>query len=345
MKQRRRYILSAAVLLICAGILAAVLNLTKEKTPENLTLAVLPDTQLYTEIIPEVFDMQTQWIVDNAEEKNINFVLHVGDIVNKCYDDIQWQNACNSLKILEDAGIPYIVSVGNHDVDYKFNSGNMHTYYDDIRSENEKFLTYFPRERFVDMPTYGGHSENGYNQYHFVECKDYKILVLALDWLPSKTTMEWTEELLKKYSQYPTIIVKHDFIKPRMGETENEELPVLSCEETEGQWDIFKKYNQIFMIVNGHWSGIDHGVIQNEAGNDVFLSVADFQSDSRGGNGMMQTIKLNFDEGFIEVETFSPYIMQLPEEKRKETDVEQLETPKGMFKQEFDLKERFLTIS
>ena len=55
---------------------------------EPFTLAVLPDTQIYSFITasnparPAYFEIQTQWIVDNAAAKNIKFVSHVGDIVD-----------------------------------------------------------------------------------------------------------------------------------------------------------------------------------------------------------------------------------------------------------------------
>ena len=47
-----------------------------------LTVAVLPDTQGYTDDYPAVFDMQTQWIVDHKDDWNIQFVSHLGDIVD-----------------------------------------------------------------------------------------------------------------------------------------------------------------------------------------------------------------------------------------------------------------------
>ncbi len=338
----KKGLLAAAVLgIVCIVIAAAAAVLLRTKEPENITFAVLPDTQLYSESMPQIYDAQTKWIADNAKQENIRFVLHVGDIVNNAFNMEHWENSLAAMKTLEDAGIPYAVVTGNHDVDYKAAGMEMEEYYDDIRREGENFLVYYPEEKFQEMETYGGHSENGYNQYHFVKCGDYTILVLALDWLPSQETLEWARKLLAEYSNMPTIVLKHDFIKPRAGTTEDPELPVLSCEETEKQWEIFREYDQIFMILNGHYSGIDHGILENAHGNDVFVAVADFQSDRRGGNGMMQLLDLNFEGGCIEVETFSPYIMQLPESERHENDVEYLEGPNAAFEQEFDLLGRF----
>ena len=70
---------------------------------ENFTVVVLPDTQFYSESYPAIFDNQTQWIIDEAENLNVAFVTHEGDIVNQATVSAQWQNANRSLSKL-DAG-------------------------------------------------------------------------------------------------------------------------------------------------------------------------------------------------------------------------------------------------
>ena len=41
----------------------------------------LPDTQKYSELYPEIFWAQTEWIVNNRDELDIRFVSHYGDLV------------------------------------------------------------------------------------------------------------------------------------------------------------------------------------------------------------------------------------------------------------------------
>lgn len=52
-----------------------------------------------------------------------------------------------------------------------------------------------------------------------------------------------TQQILKKYSKTPTIILKHDFIKPRKGDPTGEVQ--IYGEESQKQWEIFKEYDQI----------------------------------------------------------------------------------------------------
>jgi len=90
---------------------------------EVFSIIVLPDTQVYSESFPSIFNAQTQWIADNYDTWNIVYVAHVGDIVNNHYSTEEWGNASRAMRILEEAvserfpdGIPYGVVPGNHDL-------------------------------------------------------------------------------------------------------------------------------------------------------------------------------------------------------------------------------------
>ena len=48
---------------------------------DYFTIAVIPDTQYYSESFPAIFDKQAQWIVDNTQSQNIIFAAHLGDLV------------------------------------------------------------------------------------------------------------------------------------------------------------------------------------------------------------------------------------------------------------------------
>lgn len=88
-------------------------------------LTVIPDTQYYTETYrqAEIFFSQTNWIADHYNEYNIKFVAHVGDLVRHAYSKTQFEFTDKAMKVLDDAGIAYGVTTGNHDV-----NGNMGEY-------------------------------------------------------------------------------------------------------------------------------------------------------------------------------------------------------------------------
>jgi hypothetical protein len=92
----------------------------------DFIIAVLPDSQYYCASarrgLPAIFDAHTDWIVTSRLAWNIAYVAHLGDIVDTGDTLAQWQNATNALYRLENPlttglpdGIPYGVTVGNHD--------------------------------------------------------------------------------------------------------------------------------------------------------------------------------------------------------------------------------------
>ena len=91
-------------------------------TSEDFTIVVLPDTQFYSESFPATYTAQTQWIMNNRDALNIEYVAHVGDIVNVASQINQWNNADAAMSLLETPvtgfpdGMPYCPYVGNHDI-------------------------------------------------------------------------------------------------------------------------------------------------------------------------------------------------------------------------------------
>lgn len=66
------------VTLACSGIAG---RCQAEQGYRPYTIAVLPDTQVYSLMFPEIFKAQTRWVVDNQERYGIELVVHLGDIV------------------------------------------------------------------------------------------------------------------------------------------------------------------------------------------------------------------------------------------------------------------------
>src|SRR4051812_17033684 len=116
----------------------------------DFSVIVMPDTQNYSQYYPQIFAAQTQWIVAQRDALNIQLVIGVGDIVNDGSSDAQWQNADAAVKTLDQAGIPYVMAIGNHDYDLQ-------------RPQDRKatnFNRYFGPQRYSGAPWY--HAENNY---------------------------------------------------------------------------------------------------------------------------------------------------------------------------------------
>src|ERR1035437_4402464 len=83
---------------------------------QKFVLAILPDTQVEVNTKPEMFTSQMQWIADKKDSLNISFVLHVGDMVDYNSGE-HYIRVSDGFKILDKAGIPYAITLGNHDTD------------------------------------------------------------------------------------------------------------------------------------------------------------------------------------------------------------------------------------
>ena len=83
---------------------------------EPFTLIALPDTQAYVccdgrRGTPAIFTAQTQWIVDNLDDLNIDFVTHEGDVVDDASNEQEWLDGDAAMGLL-DGEVPYSVAVG-----------------------------------------------------------------------------------------------------------------------------------------------------------------------------------------------------------------------------------------
>jgi hypothetical protein len=89
---------------------------TKRPDDYDFAFAWISDTQGYVQRYDYHFDNMANWLADNAEEWKIAYLMHTGDVVDDWDHRYQWVNADRSMKIIEEAGIPYGVLGGNHDV-------------------------------------------------------------------------------------------------------------------------------------------------------------------------------------------------------------------------------------
>src|SRR5215831_4618524 len=121
---------------------------------QDFSIVVLPDTQNEATSFPHVMNAQTAWIAQNAQAKNIQMVLGVGDIVNDGAVNAQQQNADAAIRILDNAGIPYLLAIGNHD-------------YDGANPKSRSvvgFNHWFGPARYTGKPFYQGNFPSGSNE-------------------------------------------------------------------------------------------------------------------------------------------------------------------------------------
>ncbi|MCX6695056.1 MAG: metallophosphoesterase, partial [Candidatus Altiarchaeota archaeon] len=157
--------------------------------PENFTLIILPDTQMYSQDYPNIFTNQTRWIASQVNARNIVFVAGEGDIANT-QATWQYQNANNSLSVL-DGVVPYAVLPGNHD----YNDGGVN------------YNLFFNASRYSGYGWYGGNYMGYNNSYHFFSAGGSDYMLMSLGFCPNASVVSWANQTLRNYSERKAIIV------------------------------------------------------------------------------------------------------------------------------------------
>jgi hypothetical protein len=275
---------------------------------EDFTIIVLPDTQIYAQNQPQIFRAQAEWIAANAESLNIKMVLHVGDVVNKGANDMtQWSNAKQALDIIDQAGVPLFIAMGNHD-------------YDDLAKTRSAtvFNRYFGMARYLNKPWFGGAFTEGKaeNVYGLISAGGRNYLVFALEFAPRQAVVDWANDICAQYPDHDVIITTHNYLYSdgthhnRLNQTGTYGVSVDSHTGRE-LWEELVGINaNVTLVVSGHvgGDGISRRSDFTKHGNLVHQLEANYQFRPQGGAGYLRVMQVRPAAGVIEVTTYSPYL-------------------------------------
>jgi len=281
--------------------------------PGSWTLVMLPDTQMYAQDDPAAFVAQTRWIVEHRVERDIRFVVHVGDVVNRG-ERRQWEVARRALREL-DGVVPWSVTSGNHDYD----PGTR------IEDRETMLREYFPVERFSATPGWGGTFEPGRIENHWTtfEAGGRGWLVLALEWMPRDGVLAWADGVLAAHPDRSAIVVTHGYLRVddariAMGahkkDTPWQHLgPPYSNGDNDGEdvWEkLLRRHANVAFVLCGHVTGDGAGRLtsRGDGGNVVHQILANYQQRYRGGQGYLRLLEFLPDGAAVQVRTYSPVL-------------------------------------
>ena len=274
----------------------------------DFTVIGLPDTQYYTGQLNggsnAIFQSQTNWIVANRAARNIVYVGQLGDCVengDNGGNNVEWARADASLSILENPvttglpdGIPFGVSVGNHDQSPAGNPDGTTTFYNQ----------YFGSARFTGRAYYGGHyGTNNDNWFELFSASgmDFIVISFEYDTSPDAAVLAWADGLLNTYSNRRAIILSH-FIC-------NTGNPASFGPQGLAIYEALKARPNLDLMLCGHVPG--EGRRQDTlAGNTVHTMLSDYQGRTAGGNGWLRLLEFSPANNEIRVKTYSPWLDQ-----------------------------------
>ena len=280
----------------------------------SFSFVVLPDTQKYSQSYPAIFTTQTQWIADNKESLNIQFVLHEGDIVDDPLSSTEWLRAQSSMSIM-DSHLPYYLAVGNHDMP---NSSGRNT---------ANFNTYFPYSKYSVLPGFGGVFESNKmdNAYYLLSAGGIDFLVISLEFGPRDAVLEWANQIVESYPDRKAIMITHDYVYDddtlhgsSSSHVYGPDDPVYGLTDYNRGVDIWEKFTRkhhnLLFSFSGHVHQDDGaGLVigTGDSGNRVYQMFANYQHYANGGNGYLRFVEVNPAEKFVKIKTYSPYLNEL----------------------------------
>lgn len=301
--------------------------------PEGtFSIAVIPDTQHYRgrdskaepdsddAVTNRVFDAYTTWVADHLQEQRIEFVTHVGDIVDINRRD-QWEVAQHAMERLHDR-VPYGISVGNHDMERL--------------GDSSLFQEFFGTSRFASFDWYGGcfHpqasgdgnsaereresvvSVNNANSFQLFSTGGMDFIVLHLECNAPDDVLDWANSKLEEHADRRALVTTHMYLGPRDRPKTSQDffdapkgrMRWTKCHGSRGNsaqqmWDkCFRKHANLFLICCGDQSRTQawRQTVRGDAGNVVHELLSDY-----GASGL-RVMRFLPDKNRIEVRTWNP---------------------------------------
>lgn len=268
---------------------------------EGFSLAVIPDTQFYvyesSGAPVEVFEAQTQWVVDQREEEGIVFTTHLGDVVQSWDDPTEWDLAELAMSHL-DGGMPYGIAVGNHDCDYPRGESGLDPacIFDD----------WFPIERYEAESWWGGSYawEGAYSSYQLISASGLELLFLHMAMEPDEEELQWGAEVIAAHPDRLVILSTHWFLDPEGN------LAGSGPYGAETLWDsLVAPYDNVWFVLSAHVPG-ESVRSEDVAGHPVHQILSCYQTmDGRVfTDGYLRLMRFEPAAGRVQVETYSPWL-------------------------------------
>ena len=283
----------------------------------SFTIAVLPDTQHYSEKFPDNYMAQTKWIVENQKERNIAAVLHLGDITNR-NSKPEWENAVRAMDLLN-GKLPYAMVPGNHD--YSAGGG--------CKDRTTLLNDYFPIQKMKSLGSldcvYDKEPDRMENSVHLFSAGGLDFVVIGLEFGPRKDVVRWANEVAAKHKNRAAILITHaymyydetryDWKKYAKKQTWNpHDYPVAKATDddvSDGEelWNnLISKHENFLCTLNGHVlnDGLGRMASKTPAGREIPQMLVNFQMKPNGGDGWLRLMEINPSNLAVKICDYSP---------------------------------------
>lgn len=273
-----------------------------DETPRTnyaFTFAVESDTQYYNEQydgnpsqdVDGKYQYQLDihnWLIANRERMNIQYLFHDGDIIDDEPLLPEWQQADAAYKLLDQAGLPYGLLAGNHDVGH-------------LEGDYTNYSTYFGEQRYAQNPWYGGSYKNNRGHYDLMTIDGIDFIMLYTGWGIGDEEIEWMNQVLAQYPERKAILNFHEYLLASGGKGE---------EPQRVHDEVVAKNENVCMVLSGHYHNayttVDEFARQDGSTRKVYNMLFDYQGLPEGGLGYMRLMHFDTENQKVIIRTYSP---------------------------------------
>ena len=260
----------------------------------DFTIAWESDTQYYNSR-DEIHDRQRSihdYLLGQRENLNLQYLIHTGDIVDWSEGEAQWERAEPAYAALDDAGLPYGVLAGNHDVDQQTN-------------DYENFSRWYGAHRYEDRPWWGGDHLDNRGHYDLITAGGIDFLFLYMGWGAGDEQLRWMNEVLAAYPERIAFVNLHEYMLTTGG---------LGLTPQRIHDEVIATNANVRFVLSGHYhdafTRVD-GFDDDGDGTDdrtVTSMLFDYQDLPNGGEGYLRLLHFDSATGTIRVRTYSDHL-------------------------------------
>jgi len=284
-------------------------------TSESNTMIWLSDTQYYTRFsdLLDKYKADLDYYADLYASGGAGFLLHTGDVADEYSPEnlinAQLKAASDLHKVLDDAGIPYGIVNGNHDV-----GQSLH--------DSSYFSKHFPASRYSDTSWFYGSLNNNESHYDLITLGDYDFVLVWLGYgvEAAPETLAWANDVLTRYSSRNAIILTHAYLDVDGDWLINEGNPEdYTNSRAKEIWEyIVVPNDNVVAVFCGHTAGAARNLRKVDENRSVWEILADYQFFEDGtepkhvlngctcdGEGFVRIVSFTGSE--MTQKTYSPY--------------------------------------
>ncbi|MCC2594583.1 metallophosphoesterase [Tessaracoccus sp. OS52] len=258
----------------------------------DFTVAHVSDTQYYNANGAYYKHQQAinEFLVAQRDNLNLAYVAHTGDIVDNNDIPEQWERANPAYELFDDAGLPYGVLAGNHDVSQ-------------AEVDYTEYGQHFGEARFADNPWYGESHLDNRGHYDLFSAGGIDFIHVYMGWGAQTEQIEWMNEVLARYPERIAVVNLHEYMLTTGGLGA---LPQRIFDE------VVATNPNVRMVQSGHYHDAftrtdtfdDDG--DGTAERTVTSMLFDYQGLPEGGLGYLRLQHYDNESRQLKVRTYSP---------------------------------------